>query len=71
MSLPPTPTAIVRNVLQGIIGLLDLSTADEVQVEIPRFYLEVWQEQLQALLALLEPPCRPSAYASDPSPSRL
>jgi hypothetical protein len=70
MSLPPTPTAIVRNILQGISGLLDLSTAGEVQVEIPRVYLEGWQEQLQALLALLDPPCRPSACASGPSPSR-
>jgi hypothetical protein len=61
MSLPPTPASIARNVLQGIVGLLDLSPADEVQVEIPRFYLEVWQEQLEAILALLATPCRPSA----------
>jgi hypothetical protein len=35
MSLPPTPASIVRNVLQGIVGLLDLSPAEQVQVQIP------------------------------------
>jgi hypothetical protein len=61
MSLPPTPATSVRNVLQGIVGLLDLSTSEDTQVQIPRLYLEVWQEQLQASLALLAAPCRPSA----------
>jgi hypothetical protein len=61
MTLPPTPASLVRNVLQGMVGLLDLSTEDDIEVTIPRFYLHVWKEQLEAVLAVIDDPFTPTA----------
>jgi hypothetical protein len=61
MSLPPTPASLLRNVLQAVVGLLDLSTEEDIQITIPRFYLLVWREQLETILVLLDDPLYPSA----------
>jgi hypothetical protein len=53
MGLAPTPQSILRNVLQALRGLLELSQEDEAFVTIPRFYLVIWQEQLTTILRLL------------------
>jgi hypothetical protein len=49
-----TPASLLRNVLQGIVGLLDLSREDDAFVTIPRFYLLVWEAQVQEVLRVLE-----------------
>jgi hypothetical protein len=52
----PTPASILRNVLQGLVGLLELSRDDDAFVTIPRFYLLVWEAQIQDVLRVLERP---------------
>jgi hypothetical protein len=61
MTPSPTPVSILRNALQGIDGLLDLSHEEEVEVRIPRFYSVIRKEQLEAVLIVIDASFSPSA----------
>ncbi len=45
MRPPPTPTSVLRGVTQEVLGLLEITSAEDVVV--PRFYLMTWAERLQ------------------------
>jgi hypothetical protein len=49
---PPTAESIVRNLLQTVQALLELTDAGDLLL--PRAHLETWQRQLLAALAALQ-----------------
>jgi hypothetical protein len=54
--MTPTAMSIRRNLLQGIVGLLDLSAETATFVTILRLYLLVWEAQVQEVLRVLDTP---------------
>lgn len=52
--LAPTPSSMIRNVLQSLTWLLELHSPEESVIPTPRAYFLTWKEQWEGILALLE-----------------
>jgi hypothetical protein len=62
MSPTPTPESLIRSVMQGLQGALDIGTNQET-IPVPRAWVQSWLDTLGVVLVVRDDPMAPGAVA--------